>query len=70
MGTSKVTHLVTRDITPRAVIADLRNIEDDIDEIYLVIKTKDGRWAPSLSGDLEGFAFAILLLQQYWNQHE
>lgn len=68
MPKSKVTHLVnTKDITVRSVVADLCNLESEIDEIYVVIKTKDGRWVPSIAGDLGGMAFAILFLQQYWN---
>lgn len=65
---AEMTHLVPKDITVRSVIADLTNIESEIEEIYLVVKTKDGQWAPSLCGDLQGLAFAILFLQQHWNE--
>ena len=53
MSKDKVIHLVnSKDITVRSVIADLCNIEEQIDEIYVVVKTKEGQWAPSLAGDL------------------
>ena len=69
MSKDKVIHLVnSKDITVRSVIADLCNIEEQIDEIYVVVKTKEGQWAPSLAGDLGGLAFAILFLQDQWNK--
>lgn len=65
-----IKHLVTKEITVRSVIADLCNIESEIDEIYIVVKTKDGQWVPSLCGDMAGLAFAALYLQQHWMEKD
>lgn len=63
--------LLPKDITPHAVVADLNHLIADgrVEEIYVVVKTKDGEWAPSCSGNLAGLAFAALYLQKFWNEH-
>ena len=42
-----------------SLTADLPQIE----EIYVIVKRRDGGWYDSISGDTAGIAFAILLLQ-------
>lgn len=50
--------------TPATVVDDLVARLDSIQEIYVVVKDKDGSSQEYLSGDLGGLTFAILVLQQ------
>lgn len=67
---SEIGKLLPKVVTPHAIVADLNHLIADnrIEEIYVVVKTKNGDWAPSCSGDLAGLAFAVLYLQKYWSE--
>lgn len=50
--------------TPATVVDDLMARLDTIEEIYVVVKDKDGTSQEYLAGNLAGLTFAILVLQQ------
>lgn len=50
--------------TPATVVDDLVARLDTMQEIYCVVKDKDGSSQEYLCGDLGGLTFAILVLQQ------
>ena len=64
---NNVSHIAQpRADTPLIVISELMRLKDDIDEIFVVIKRKDGTFEPCNSGSMTGLAFAILLQQDIW----
>lgn len=50
--------------TPATVVDDLVARLDTMQEIYVVVKDKDGSSQEYLAGDLGGLTFAILVLQK------
>lgn len=50
--------------TPQTVVDDLVSRLASMEEIYCVVKDKDGTNQEYLSGNLGGLTFAILVLQQ------
>lgn len=50
--------------TCATVVDDLVARLETMDEIYVVVKDKDGSSQEYLAGDLGGLTFAILVLQQ------
>lgn len=52
-------------ISKHAIASDIQHSLEEIDELYVVMKYKNGDWGHSMSGDVQGLAFAILILSQY-----
>lgn len=50
--------------TPATVVDDLVARLDTMEEIYCVVKDKDGGTQEYVAGNLGGLTFAILVLQQ------
>lgn len=50
--------------TPATVVDELVEKLDDIAEIYVAVKFKDGTSDTFIAGRLDGLTFALLLLQE------
>ena len=62
---SEIRHLISKDITPHAVLSHIQSVLDQIDQIYVVTKCKDGNWQEHHCGDLFGLNFATLIMQKH-----
>lgn len=51
--------------TVHTLITELAEKVDSIEELYVVVKDKDGNFQESLCGDMAGVCFAALLLQKF-----
>lgn len=60
----EVKRFKSREITPHAVVNWLNEVLSETDEIYAVIKDKDGNFAEAICGDAGGASFSALILQQ------
>lgn len=56
---------IPKGISKHAIVSDLQHSLEDVEELYVVMKYKNGDWGHSMSGDVQGLAFAILILNQY-----
>lgn len=52
-------------ITPHAILAELNETLPDIEELYVVVKTKDGTYNEMICGEVRGLSFSIVILQKY-----
>lgn len=68
MNNGKIDYLIQKDITPHTVVTQIVNEVENIDEIYCVVKNKEGDWVEIMSGTHAGLAFAALCLQKYWGE--
>ncbi len=65
MSEDNVKTLRLNDISTHAIVTYLQQSLPNISEMFVVTKDKDGTWNHSMSGDIQGLAVAILILQQY-----
>lgn len=61
---SDIKHLVSNHISPHSVLADAVEQINDIEQIYVIYKIRDGAWFESTCGDVSGQSFAIMILQK------
>lgn len=52
-------------ITPTTLVNNLLDNLGNLEEIYCVVKTKDGSFIEVCSGNAGGVAFSIVVLQNY-----
>lgn len=64
MSDGTVHRFKSREITPHAVVNWLNEELSRTDEIYVVLKDKDGNFVDAICGNAGGAAFAALILQQ------
>jgi hypothetical protein len=55
-----------RETSPHTIVTHLQNElnDDNIVEIYIVVRDRKGNYNETLYGDVGGLAFAILVLQK------
>lgn len=63
-----IDYLISKEITPHTVATQIVNEVENIEEIYCVVKSKDGNWVEIMAGTTGGLAQAVLMLQKYWNE--
>lgn len=61
---SDVKHLVSKNVSVQSCASDITSQLNDIDQIYIVYRKKDGDYCTSQCGDRCGLSFAIMLLQK------
>jgi hypothetical protein len=64
MSAGNVKRFKSREITPHAVVNWLFDELLNIEEIYVVIKDKEGNYVEAVKGDAGGAAYAALIIQQ------
>lgn len=55
-----------KEISPHAIVSHLQAELSEIDEIYMVVKDKDGNYYEIICGETGGLAFSIQILQMYF----
>lgn len=64
LSNPQVQHITLVDPTPHAIVNELVTHINDIEEMYVIVKTKDGNWQESMVGDLQGLVFASFILSE------
>lgn len=62
---AEIKTIVPKHVSPTSVLAEVQSTLPDIDQIYVIYKSKDGTWFESVAGDLHGMSFAVLMLQNF-----